>query len=1329
MFPQRFSPSSFSVRFCFLRFFSLVSTFGLLAAPERVAAADQTTSLNSEVIALPAPGAMAIDGRTDDWDLSAGAWSYNSPELVETYSIWTHLMWDARGLYYLARIHDLDPLKNATKGADFDRGWRGDAVQLRLIFDDKTPDEHQMHLTLYHSTSENRPYLLVKHGGHKATAPYDHTGPDRPDLLKRFGNSMDSAGGRIATRAWDDGKGYNIEVFMPWSYLRLNGDALAAGEAFVFGWETLWAKPTRGGDLPDTSNAHRLADGVKNASANRIFMFRARHDWGRAVLSDKGRLGLTDEQRALQQRRLAALNDLSTAGSIAISYPLPEAGAAGREVTIAIDDAQGKRVRNLFGQYPRTGPQATDWWDGLDDAGKPVEPGRYTAIVIDHAPIKLELLTSLYNAGTPPWGTESKNVTWGSDHGAASSIATHGDRVVAGFSLPEAGRGMCSLTLGGGAEWSTRNSAADLAISDEFIYSFELDIWSKRFLVSRIQPTTGRVVPFILSNGEQLVSREIPVELKALALSGAQTAVTEGVARMAYVQRANLAFGGGALWLLIPGETLMKIDPVTAEISVTRNPGDLIALRARDGRLYGVFKDKSLWSLDERLGKKERLLDISAVRTPTRIAIAQDFRRIAVCDSGTNQVFVYPLPAEGGQPAASLVVIGKPKPGLTDRAGGVFDRDDVMLPVAADFDAQGRLWVAEGTTHVHRTSVWKADGTFADEYWGSSPYGATTGFKFEADATRFVAMGVEFQVDENIDPLRKKTAERPLFYHPYLGSGQGTIYRVKDADGREHEFAVAAPGGLDNRALVIYRRDQRGEFVPAAGLFAPITNPTRRARMPLSSWFPDSKVAHGWVDHDGNARADAGELVTEGVQFSPFYWSAGWVRPDMSLFTPGMVLYPLRSINAHGVPVYDFAKPQAVPNPIPSVDKSSSAGTPVIDRAGNISDGIVFHTADGRRGAYPNRFRRHDAPAAQRGLLIAPFRTNGVVEDIPGIGSATVLQGDRGEWFMLSMDGLYVTSLFQDIKGKLTMDETLIDGESFGGHFWRVSDGPLKGKVLVQSGKTSYSIFEVKNMETIRRQTVLLEVSADAIVRGQAIAAAGRAQAVEEGALVISKVAHLPSKVPSATLARDKALVDGQPFTLVVEAGNPSRWFKVSLLADAKDLALVWQVADPSPWRNGADVFTHAFAGGDAVDFQLVSPTQGAIRLLAAPIDGRAQAVYWRQTAPAKENAQTYVVANNPANARRFDVVKLLRDARIETEVAREGYTALVRVPLAALGLEGGSLPAKLKGIAGVIFSDAAGTNRVARLYWHDKATGMVNDVPTESAVEPARFGEIPVKP
>ena len=1274
-------------------------------------------------MAVPTPGPVKIDGRDDDWDLSAGVWSYNSPELVDTYSIWTHLMWDEKGLYYLARVQDSDPMKNATVGVDFGRSWQGDAVQLRMIFDDQTAEEHQMHMTAYYSTAEQKPYLIVHHGGLKKAPPYDLTGPDRPDLLDRFGERMEASGGEVVFRAWDNGKGYNIEAFMPWSYLRLNGRGLKPGDAFVFGWEALWGQMTAPGKAPEIGYTHRLADGVKDASANRIFMFRARTKWGSAVISAKGRLGISEAQRELQQSKRAALSDYSTAGPIPIRYELPasEPQSAPRDVTLVIENAKGERVRNLFGQYPRSGTALTDYWDGLDDDGKPVEPGAYTAIIADHAPIKVELLSTLYNAGTPPWPTDQKNVVWGSDHGAPAAVATQGDRVIVSFSLPEAGVGLNGYRTGQGIEWNSRNSAADLVMGDDFVYSFEYNFWQSKFLVSRFDPSTGKSAPFVQADGTLLVSREIALTIPAQNSLGAGSVLATNMGVIAFTGKVSIAQGGGAVWLLVPDEGVYKINATTGALVEKRPAPGLLVVRSRAGKLYGIFEDKSLWSLTSDLQRETRLLDLAAIGKPGRFGVSQDGKRIGVCDVATNQVFVYELAAKT---AAGPVTIGKPSAG-SERPGGVFDRNDVEAPASVDFDNLGRVWVAEGTLEAHRTSVWNADGSFADEFWGATPYGATHGYEFAHDATRFIVMGIEFKLDEAIDPLVRKSAEVPLFFHPHLAKTQGSIHRVKGSDGKWCEFAVASPGVFKQRSIVIYRRDARGEFVPAAGLFDRIDAKYRKTQEfpAIADQLSDSTKPRGWIDLNGNGKIEPDEL-TELTAYFTLAWSSGWVRPDMTLFTADMLTYPLTGINAQGVPLYDFAHPQRVPNPIKAEDKQGACGTPIMDSHGNITDGIRFHTMEGRRGAWPNRYGRQDAPAAQLGVLIAPFRTNGVVEDIPGIGSATMLQGDRGQWFLMSFDGLYLSSLFQDLRGLFTMDETIIGGESFGGHFWRVTDGPMKGKVLLQTGKVVCSIFEVKNLDTIRRQTVALTVSSADIQAGLALAA-GRGKAREEGPLVIATVKALPETAPVPTLAREAALVDGQPFTLIEEAGNPAHWFKVSLLTDGRDLALVWQVADASPWKNGADHFTHAFAGGDAVDLKLISPTMGAIRLLAAPLDGKPQAIFWRKEAPVKENPQVYVVANSPKSARSFDVVKLLPEARIDVKTTGSGYTLLMRVPLTALGLDGRSLPETLAGVAGVIFSDQAGTNRVARLYWHDKVTGMVNDVPTESAIDPRTLGKI----
>jgi hypothetical protein len=535
---------------------------------------DRTMSFNSDVPVLPAPGAVVIDGAADDWDLSAGVWSYNDPTLVDRYSLWTHLMWDDKGIYMLARYHDPSPLQNDTSGEDFSKSWRADCFQARVIFDDKTDDEHQMHVNLFFSSSDDRPYMIVKHGGFRAKPPYDGTGPDRPDQLEKWGSSMEKAGGTIAFKAWDDGKGYNLEAFWPWSYCRTSGKPLQPGQSFVFGIEAMW------GSSDGTRLAHRLADGIKDETVNRIFMFRARSGWGSATIRASGGLDITEEQKTLHAARLKHFVDFDTYGSIPIPYSLPEA----REVSIVIDNAEGRRVRCLFGQYPREAGDIQDLWDGLDDAGNPVPPGRYKATIVHHKPIGLTLANSVYSSATPPWVTEAGTKLWGSNHGHPTSVATRGDVTVLLFTGTEGGSGIQRIDDQGIIQWTDGNEFLDGTIDDTYAYGLSRSSWQQKTLLFRFRLTDGAIVPFDdaarTPSPTLLLEHQIP-------------------------NTCTLALGHGKLWAAIPGRALLRIDPATGAVEAELPLGDLVAVTDRDAVLFGLCNDGRVVRLDAEASATE----------------------------------------------------------------------------------------------------------------------------------------------------------------------------------------------------------------------------------------------------------------------------------------------------------------------------------------------------------------------------------------------------------------------------------------------------------------------------------------------------------------------------------------------------------------------------------------------------------------------------------------------------------------------------------------------------------------------------------------------------
>ena len=1231
----------------------------------QVAADDATMSFNEMVQVVPAPGPVVVDGDDSDWDLSAGVWSYNDPTIVDRYSVWTHLMWDAKGIYFLARVHDASPLMNAASGRDFSESWRADCFQARVIFDDRQKDEHQMHVNMYHSTIDKQPYMIVHHGGFKSKPPYDQTGPKRLDQLAHWGPTMDKHGGGIASKAWENGQGYNIECFWPWSYCRTSGKALAVGEQFTFGIETMW------GSNDGTKLQHRLADLIKSESVNRIFMFRAREGWGKAVIVEKGGVLIAQQQKALQAARLKRFVDYDTYGSIPIHYTLPE----NRDVTIAIEDSSGLRVRNLFGQYPKGKGVVKDLWDGLDDGGNPVKPGSYQVRILHHEPIGLKFFNSSYSSSTPPWTTEKGSLYWGSNHGHPTSVATRGDKTVMYFTGTEGGMGILRINDKGIIQWSDGQEFIDGCIDDTFAYGLSKSSWMQKTLLVRYHLETGQLTPF---DDEERTPSPALIDHSKIPVN------------------STLAYAHGKIWSCFPGKFMQRIDPKTAHIEEQINLDGLLAISDRDGQLFGLYEDHSLHVIGADGKAAKKICSIVGLKNPVRIAVDMQSQQFLISDHGTNQVLLIDSTGAIQQKFGSAY-------GASDRPAGAFVKTDLIKPMGTGFDHLSRIWIPEGVKSCKRMTMWNAQGELLDQFWGQADYGAMEGWPIVRDSTRFIAHGIEFKLDPDPQPLLRKTEEQAEIYHPHLAHKRGMVFTYEGQD-----FAVSIPGFNRGTDVYIFRRDAQGVFTPCVHI-------TKNSR--------GKGKGQAWIDHNADGKRSDDEL-TQNVDWLTLYWSNGHARPDMTLMTVKGHVFHCSGLNGKGIPQYDFSKPEIIKNFPKTRILRSSGSTPVIDNAGNVSDGLAWLMKDGRRGTYPNRYGRHDAPAARRGQIIAAFRANGVVEDIPGLGSITAIGGDRGEWFLMSLDGMYISNICQDIKGNLTLDDTLIGGESFGGYIWR---DELTQKVLVQLGGASYRIMEVTGLETCVLEKQTINVTDEQIKEGVLIAQKRQQSGhAEPSRLRIARVRNVPSSAPPVMQPLSQPLMDGATDVRVVAEGNPGQWWRAAMAIKHKDLVVAWQVSDASPWRNGEQRFTHAFIGGDCVDMKLNVPRMGPIRLLVAPIKGKPMAAYSQVKEQDGAESVTYAVANNLANATKLGQVRRVDAVNVKAATGFNTYTLLVTIPLAELGLEG-VRGKEISGVLGVIYSDPSGTNRAARLYWHDKSTGMVNDVPTEARLDSKKWGPIDI--
>ena len=86
--------------------------------------------------------------------------------------------------------------------------------------------------------------------------------------------------------------------------------------------------------------------------------------------------------------------------------------------------------------------------------------------------------------------------------------------------------------------------------------------------------------------------------------------------------------------------------------------------------------------------------------------------------------------------------------------------------------------------------------------------------------------------------------------------------------------------------------------------------------------------------------------------------------------------------------------------------------------------------------------------------------------------------------------------------------------------------------------------------------------------------------------------------------------------------------------------------------------------------------------------------------------------------------VHVIKDAKIEVKIRKNGYIVEAAIPLTALGLE----PADgwtTTGDFGVTYGDPKGQDTVLRTYWSNQATGIVNDEVFELKLEPGNWGEL----
>ncbi len=1057
---------------------------------------------------------------------------------------------------------------------------------------------------------------------------------------------------------------------------------------------------------------------------------RAPHAGLSIVETDWQPLDLSEHAAAIADRK----------NRLTVDFTQPTNGKA----TLVIEDLEGRRVRNLISGKPLAkGPHRLEW-DGLDEAGRVVQPAEYRWRAISHPGLVPEYLFSFCNDGTPPWRTGSGQDMWGPDHSTLQAAVAGRDWTFFAGSVAESGYPIVAVDqtgkkqqhyvapMGTGIETVQLATAGQtlFAAHDGFVWGDHIDKqapdWkgAEKLTLCRFDISSGRLIEF--DGGKKFIVVTT-------------TEVGPGSANPKFTGHALVGFAalGDRLYLS------------------NRATNSILVLDAKTGSKTGELKLDAPGPL---VADRENLLAVSGkslVRvnpttsaiTPVKLDVPPDAIAGLALDS-TGRIYV-------SDPVVRIVQVFAPDGKLVRTIGqprheagyaGEYRANWLVNPRGLAIAANGWLWVTEDRWNPKRITAWDtANWQLVREKFGPTSYGASGAGFDPTDPTVWAGQNTLWRLDFSGHDAKPFAILEPeggklesimhrSFIHVdgstfVISYGKATTVAVLEGDGRLRPLAAISSCHTFSFA---YDWQPPRAFIEAFNRAYPDTLKRKTERGAHAEKGPGMM----WVDRDGDGEMQADEFnfSTDCESFAGSYW--GHDFHDLTLRVPATIkgrrvlvtLAPDGTWRPGGVlkyPTLNAALARAVP-----IDLEHSEVETATDRFGNLvcnSDPEMKSFApDGRLNwTYPNRWSgvhgSHDAPLPERGVLQGALFFLGIAP-LDAHSDVFVMNGNHGRFFALTSDGLYLDEFFKDVRMGGALDAQMIGGECFGGFF---AKSEKDGNYYLQSGHTDYRIFKLQGLRECIRSQGTIGVSAE-----QARAAANNANR-RAAAASLAREATIPFVTKSPDIDGEDGDWSGEPAI---------RWDKsdkfpatVRATIDAQNLNLFYNVQDESPWLNTGQDATLLFKTGDSVDLQIGSdasadparsgPVPGDLRLLIAPFQGRDIAVLYQHRVPGAKSPTTFT---SPWRSEKVDVVRVLDSARIMVKREAGRYRVEAAIPLDDLGLAKAA-GRTLRADFGALYGDPSGTVTLLRSYWSNPATNLVNDVPGEIMLTPNRWGTVTI--
>lgn len=1102
----------------------------------------------------------------------------------------------------------------------------------------------------------------------------------------------------------------------------------------------------------------------------------------------------TPESASMTAHKAESTSSSESHTLIPIHFVLPEYGF----VTLVIEDASGKRIRNLVADAAFPKGENTVYWDGTDDLTRDLDaaehgvynipaefvaPGRYQVRGLWHRQIDLKYVTSLYSPGEPPWPTQDGSGGWMTNHTPASSAvfipgskAPGGQPLIGiGAYISEGGSAFSWVNLEGkkiggrgwiggvwtGAQYLAGDSGPQ-AETNVAAYA------ASTFAEYQESKPTGKTEIRLTKLTNLQPNGDHPVLLQTLLLdphlseNGAQASgETDEAKSLEYL--SGLAVHNGLMAISEPlFNRLVFIDAKAGKVmgaATVPNPG---ALAFDDqGRLL-LLSGKSL--LRYPSGAIAHMPDLPTPETlvqgleaPQGITL-DSAGKIYISDQGnSNQVKVF---SPDGRPLSVIGHAGPP-------SAGAYDPLHMNRPKGLVVDSNGRIWVTEDYTQPKRVSVWNSDGTIWKAYYGPAQYGGG-GTLDPEDRGRFLYDGMEFHLDWKTGA---STLER-VYYRLDDENNLSMAFRCAPPESALHILGKryltnafnSNPTNGHRTAFLFLDRDPAAVPVAAIGSaneWELLKEDSFRAIWPAGIDLKGDRNRNAamfiWNDLNEDGRVQPDEVRI---------WAAGsggvTVAPDGSFVVNDVVsghgagqvarFRPVR-FTPVGVPVYgpaEFLGPAQGPassggnQALAGIDGwtiETNAPPPYSTYGlGGVRNGIPMWSYP---SLWPGLGASHYSPAPDRsGELIGTTRLLGglVTPHNSDAGPIFFINGNMGNAYAMTQDGLFVTQLFQDVRqGPLWVMPTAQPGmllnqlslhdENFFPTVTQIQDG----SIYMDSGALS-ALIEIEGLDSIRRlPTTPLRVTAQDLERSAgalAVREAERQKSNGAGVLHVGLQSTPPpmdARSDGWTHCLDWAQIDRRGVSAWFNANNKPYDVQACISITEGKLFALWRTDDPELLRNSGEMGNAPFKTGGALDLMIGTNPHadthrnqaavGDLRLLVTQVNHQTKAVLYRAVAPDAPKNQR-AVFSAPWHSINFDSVI---DVSHQVQLAADGKGNYeIAVPLSVLNLD----PQKrirIKADIGILRGN--GTQTTQRVYWNNKATAIVSDVPSEAELTPQLWG------